>query len=268
MVVHDGHVHSPFCPHGSPDQLEQYVEKGIELGLKGLTFTEHAPLPKHFVDPVPTQDSAMSWEDLPLYFEEVQNLKKKYRNRFDIKLGLEVDYIEGYEEEITELLNDLGSSLDDAILSVHFLKKGADYYCIDYSPEEFERISLVFGGVDAVHAEYYRTVKKSIKCELGPFKPKRIGHMTLANKFQKKFPPTNSFWEEQIHVLDLMKAKGYQLDYNSAGLSKPLCRETYPSADIIKIAASKQIPIVYGSDAHSSKALLLGSDQINKDVLL
>ena len=25
----DGHVHTPFCPHGSSDLFEQYIEKAI-----------------------------------------------------------------------------------------------------------------------------------------------------------------------------------------------------------------------------------------------
>ncbi|HHY21833.1 MAG TPA: PHP domain-containing protein, partial [Bacilli bacterium] len=58
MIFHDGHVHTPFCPHGSKDELEEYVLRAIELGLTGLTFTEHAPLPLSFEDPTPEQDSA------------------------------------------------------------------------------------------------------------------------------------------------------------------------------------------------------------------
>ena len=26
----DGHIHTPFCPHGSTDSFEQYIEKAIE----------------------------------------------------------------------------------------------------------------------------------------------------------------------------------------------------------------------------------------------
>ncbi|MEH7508191.1 histidinol phosphatase, partial [Priestia megaterium] len=27
----DKHIHTPFCPHGSPDSLHQYVEQAISL---------------------------------------------------------------------------------------------------------------------------------------------------------------------------------------------------------------------------------------------
>ena len=45
-----------------------------------------------------------------------------YKGKIKINCGLEIDYIEGFESEIKETLNQIGSKLDDAILSVHFLK--------------------------------------------------------------------------------------------------------------------------------------------------
>ncbi|WP_347862569.1 PHP domain-containing protein [Salimicrobium sp. PL1-032A] len=51
----DGHVHTPFCPHGSEDALKTYVEKAISLGYTSVTFTEHAPLPPGFQDPAPAK---------------------------------------------------------------------------------------------------------------------------------------------------------------------------------------------------------------------
>ena len=62
--MRDGHIHSPYCPHGSSDSFEQYIKKAIEVGVKVMTFTEHLPLPKNFNDPSPENDSAMSEEHL------------------------------------------------------------------------------------------------------------------------------------------------------------------------------------------------------------
>jgi len=39
--IKDGHVHSPYCPHGSKDSFELYIESALKLGLKEITFTEH-----------------------------------------------------------------------------------------------------------------------------------------------------------------------------------------------------------------------------------
>ena len=56
----DGHIHTPYCPHGTDDKFEQYVEKAIKVGLDEISFTEHFPLPKGFTDPAPNNDSSIN----------------------------------------------------------------------------------------------------------------------------------------------------------------------------------------------------------------
>lgn len=133
----DGHIHSPFCPHGSSDTFVQYIEKAISHRFTDITFTEHAPLPNNFVDPTPQKDSGMKPNDLMPYIEELQRLQKQYAQDIRIRIGLEVDYIPGFEQETREFLNTYGHFLDDAILSVHFLKWQDSFVCIDFSPECF-----------------------------------------------------------------------------------------------------------------------------------
>ena len=40
-ILRDGHIHSPYCPHGTGDPFELYVERALEIGLEEITFTEH-----------------------------------------------------------------------------------------------------------------------------------------------------------------------------------------------------------------------------------
>jgi histidinol-phosphatase (PHP family) len=252
-LIADGHIHSPFCPHGTTDSFEKYIEKAIKLELKEITFTEHAPLPATFKDPTPTKDSAMSIHELEKYFETITNLQEKYKSVIKINRGLEVDYIEGYEEEVTSFLSKYGSFIEDSILSVHFLKKGSNYYCLDYSPKGFSEMVRIFGNTESIYSSYYDTLLKSINANLGPHKPRRIGHITLVHKFQKKFPVQKSFEQEIMTVIDGLASHGLQLDYNGAGTSKPLCQEPYPPHWVVKEAIKANIKIVYGSDAHQAK---------------
>ena len=80
MFKKDGHIHTHFCPHGTKDSFREYIEKAISLGFKEISFTEHAPLPDGFIDTTPTHDSAMSAEQLELYFAEIQSHKEKYKD--------------------------------------------------------------------------------------------------------------------------------------------------------------------------------------------
>ncbi|MFC0474146.1 histidinol-phosphatase HisJ [Robertmurraya beringensis] len=262
--MRDGHVHSKFCPHGSKDAFQTYIEHAMELGITTISFTEHAPLPAGFTDPTPLQDSAMKMEDLPAYLEELAILRDKYRGKITIHTGLEVDYIEGFEKETTEFLNKYGPFLTDSILSVHFLKHEGEYDCLDYSPDVFGDMIKRYGGIEKVYEAYFRTLLLSIKSNLGSHKPKRIGHITLVNKFQKKYPCPVSFNKEIRNILLEVQQNNYELDYNGAGTAKPLCLEPYPPTAIANQAIQLNIPMIYGSDAHQAKELLQGYEQLHR----
>lgn len=249
----NGHIHTPFCPHGTKDSFEQYIEQAIQAGFEDITFTEHAPLPTNFVDPTPLQDSGMQPKDVDTYIKTLQNLQVQYANNIKIRIGFEVDYIMGYEEETKQWLHTYGPVIDDAILSVHFLKINGEYICIDYSDSVFMDTVQKVGSVERLYHMYYDTVQQSIEADLGTFKPKRIGHPTLIHKFQHAHQETIDDHEQIEHVLQSIKHHNYELDVNSAGYAKKFCLESYPPIRYIEHAKQLQIPLVFGSDAHQAK---------------
>ncbi|MBD8032320.1 MULTISPECIES: histidinol-phosphatase HisJ [Solibacillus] len=254
-MMRDGHIHTPFCPHGSTDSFEEYIEKAIESGFKEISFTEHAPLPDGFIDPTPDKDSGMDKVYLKNYLHQLKTLKEHYQSKIIINIGLEVDYIIGFEQQTRQFLNEFGPFLDDAILSVHFLQTADEYVCIDFSDEVYLQFANKVGGIAPMYELYYETVKKSILADLGPFKPKRIGHPTLIHKFQLAHSKQIDDSLQIKEILILMKQHHYELDFNSAGLSKPFCKEPYPPLPFVQFAKELKIPIIFGSDAHTAQHL-------------
>ncbi|WP_226667011.1 histidinol-phosphatase HisJ [Metabacillus litoralis] len=253
MLKKDGHVHTPYCPHGTTDLLEDYIKMAIIEGFQSLSFTEHAPLPLGFKDPTPLQDSAMKMGELEDYIQKIQKFKNKYKNKIEINLGLEVDYIKEYSGETKKFLNEYGKYLDDSILSVHFLYLKNSYFCLDYDEHTFGEMVKLTGSLQKLHQLYYDEVLHSIKSDLGKYKPKRIGHLTLVNKFQKLYHITFSTEEMISKILFAIKEQGMEIDYNVAGLRKEFCGETYPSSSVVELAIKQKIPLIYGSDAHSAR---------------
>ena len=251
----DGHIHTPFCPHGTKDPFDAYIEKAIQSGFTDISFTEHAPLPYSFTDPTPEKDSGMPMEEMPLYIDAIQRAKDAYKNDIRIRLGLEVDYIAGFEKETRSFLDEFGPVLDDAILSVHFLKIRDQFFCMDYSKDAFMDLARQAGSVQAVYEFYYDAVEASIQAELGLFKPKRIGHPTLVHKFQLAHGQQIDDSSRIKEILKQMSASGFEMDMNGAGYSKPDCLEPYPPLPYIEYAKSLSIPLVFGSDAHSADGL-------------
>lgn len=249
VILRDGHIHSPLCPHGTKDPFRDYVEKAIKVGLEEITFTEHMPIPKGFMNQEFLDESSPSFEAFNEYIEGVWTIKKEYEGRIKINLGVEMDYIEGYEDELKEILEGYGEQIEDSIISVHFVKIGKEYRCIDML-EDFEDLIDKLGGLEEVYNLYYNTLLKSIKANLGMYKPKRIGHPTLVRKFCLKYPyeyKNNAIIEEII--LEIKKGD-YEIDYNTSGIRKELCGEVYPTGLFRELANKKNIRIVYGSDSH------------------
>jgi histidinol-phosphatase (PHP family) len=266
MII-DGHVHTPYCPHGTKDTLKSYIENALERNYRSITFTEHAPLPPSFTDPVPDQDSGMKATFVEPYIRDILQLKKEYQQDIDILAGFELDYIEGYEGETKNFLDTYGDHLDDSILSVHFVKGNEGFYCIDYNAETFENAIDDFGTISSLYDAYFRTIKQSVEFDLGKYKPKRIGHMTLVRKFHKQFPSPDGWVKPIPDLLQSIRNKKYQLDYNGAGFIKPLCGESYPPHSIAKEAYDLGIPLIYGSDSHSSKSIGQGYDGLDHTLI-
>lgn len=192
-------------------------------------------------------------EEILLYLKEATKIKEEYKDKIKINVGLEVDYVEGYEEKIKKMLDNYGEYLDEGILSVHFLRLDDVYHCLDMSVDEFGIIAKILGGVEKVYDKYFETLIKSINADLGSYKPKRIGHPTLVRIFNEKYPMDYKNEALIDKVIKTIKENGYEIDFNTAGLRKQYCKETYPSGVFLDKAIKNNIKMVKGSDAHSAK---------------
>ena len=249
----DGHMHSHYCPHGTKDSFQMYIERALDVGLDEITFTEHMPLPGIFMDEKLLKECSPNEEEILLYLKEATKIKEEYKDKIKINVGLEVDYVEGYEEKIKKMLDNYGEYLDEGILSVHFLRLDDVYHCLDMSVDEFGIIEKILGGVEKVYDKYFETLIKSINADLGSYKPKRIGHPTLVRIFNEKYPMDYKNEALIDKVIKTIKENGYEIDFNTAGLRKQYCKETYPSGVFLDKAIKNNIKMVKGSDAHSAK---------------
>ncbi|MBC2111137.1 histidinol-phosphatase HisJ [Listeria innocua] len=257
----DGHTHTEFCPHGTHDDVEEMILKAIELDFDEYSIVEHAPLSSEFMKNTAGNQEAvttasMSMSDLPYYFKKMNQMKKKYASDLLIHIGFEVDYLIGYEDFTRDFLNEYGPQTDDGVLSLHFLEGQGGFRSIDFTAEDYnEGIVQFYGGFEQAQLAYLEGVKQSIEADLGAFKPQRIGHISLCQKFQQFFGADGRDFSAEViaefeAILALVKKRGYELDFNAAGLFKPLCKETYPPKEIVTLARALEIPFVYGSDSH------------------
>ncbi|OZQ62182.1 histidinol-phosphatase [Paenibacillus sp. VTT E-133280] len=238
----DYHTHHERCGH-AVGKLEEYVQRGIALGLEKLGLSDHLPL--IHVDPASYYpEMAMPMAELPRYVEECLSLKERYRGAIDLRVGLEADYIEGYEDQIREILSPY--PWDYLIGSVHFL---GEWDITDY------RQVHGWEGKDEleVYRLYYDAVKKSALSGLYDI----IGHMDVIKRFG--YGPQTPDGKAEVRALELETLKviadsGVAMELNASGLFKP-CAEMFPAEHLLQEAFKLGIPLTLGSDAHDPAKL-------------
>lgn len=238
----DYHTHHERCGH-AVGKLEEYVQRGIALGLQQLGLSDHLPL--IHVDPASYYpEMAMPMAELPRYVEECLTLKERYRGVIDLRIGLEADYIEGYEDQIRDILSPY--PWDYLIGSVHFLGEWdiTDYRQVDgwVGKDELE-----------VYRLYYDAVKKSALSGLYDI----IGHMDVIKRFG--YGPQTPEGKAEVRKLELETLKviadsGIAMELNASGLTKP-CAEMFPAEHLLQEAFKLGIPLTLGSDAHDPAKL-------------
>ncbi|MFA5060187.1 MAG: histidinol-phosphatase HisJ [Candidatus Omnitrophota bacterium] len=227
-IVSDYHMHTPLCGHavGLPSQ---YVEHAIKIGLKEMGFSDHAPLVSH-LDPKIT----MNMEQLPLYLEMIEDVKKRYAKKIKIKVGIEADFLPGYESKTKAILNSY--PFDYVYGSVHFIGKwGFD------NPDE--RVRWKEEDINCVYHDYYDLLRRSAQSGLFDI----MAHVDLVKKFGNR--PAEDMAHEVRKTAEVFKDYGVAIEINSSGLRKP-CKEIYPSLWNLRIYAQAGIPLIFGSDAH------------------
>ena len=157
------------------------------------------------------------------------------------------------------MLNKYGKYIEDSILSVHMIKIKDKYYCMDFSPSEFEKMINLLGSTKDVYNKYYETLKLAINSDLGEYKPKRIGHLNLVRKFNKVFPYDYKGNERLEEVVMLIKKNKYEVDFNVSGIRKKYCKEPYIHDHLLDLIKKYNVPIILGSDSHCCRDI--GSTQ-------
>ncbi|MBL1228390.1 histidinol-phosphatase HisJ [Enterococcus sp. BWB1-3] len=273
-MKYDGHTHTEYCPHGIVEDTEQLIQKAIQLGFKEYSITEHAPLPPSITEiaagePEMWTTASMDLNDVDNYFKKMEKLRKKYASEIVIHIGFELDYFSEYEAWTTDFLNEYGPLTDDGILSVHFLPGKDGLRGIDYTFEEYQDgICDFYGSFQKAQTLYYQRVLASLQADLGKWKPTRLGHISLCQKFEHFFDEATDYSVKSLTVLDkllaVVKKENYQLDLNTAGFIKTGYQQSYPQAWILEKASILGIPFIYGSDTHSLETVGQGYAKVEQ----
>jgi len=228
LPISDYHMHTPLCGHAI-GQPSEYAQHAIKVGLEEIGFSDHAPF-VHMVDPRVT----MGMQQLPEYYQMIEDVRNKYANELRIRIGIEADFIPGYEEKTKAILDDY--PYDYVIGSVHFIKDwGFD------DPSQREKWDQT--DVNQVYRDYYVLLRESALSGMFDI----MGHVDLVKKFGNC--ATEDMVREVQETAQVFKEAGVAIEINTSGLRKKI-GEMYPAQKCLQIYADAGVPLTFGSDAH------------------
>ena len=233
----DLHNHTKLCNHAEGEIFE-YIEKAIESECEHFGFSDHAPMdfdPKY----------RMSFSQMKKYEQDVLEAKEMYKDKIEILLGYEVDYLKGHMDKRV-----LDSKVDYLIGSVHFI----DEWGFD-NPEFIGHYE--HENIDEIWQKYFDSIEKMAQSKLFDI----VGHLDLIKVF--KFMPNKNINEIAKNALMAIKKADMVIELNVAGYRKPV-KEAYPSLSLLKQAFELGIPITFASDAHKPEQIGLYNNEITE----
>jgi histidinol-phosphatase (PHP family) len=222
--------------------LARYVEAAEQAGIAELGFAEHVYRFRQALDiwRHPFWEG-YAVDDLDAYCAFVEEMKTAGHR---VKLGLEVDYVRGREEQIAALID--GRPFDYLVGSVHFISDHA----VDHDGYDAWRRS----DSDEVWSEYFRELGAAAASGLYDI----LAHPDLVKVWGPERPlpsrEPRAFYEL---AMEGIAASDLAVEVSTAGLRKPV-GELYPSRELLELCLAAGKPVALSSDAHEPRHIGYG----------
>jgi histidinol-phosphatase (PHP family) len=214
--------------------------------LQAYGFSSHSPLPfETFWN--------MSKEDMPEYITEINRLKKKYADKIEIYVGLEIDFLDKTYNAFLPYFQSL--PLDYRISSIHFLPWTSplleeNMVCIDGPYKDFEKgVNKHFdGSIRRITEIFFESSMQMVG--IGGFDI--VGHIDKIYMNASRHPDfdIHAGWYQKpfLKLLDLIAEKGYIVEINCKNKTRK--GQTFPHIESYKELKKRDIPIMVNSDCH------------------
>lgn len=250
MMNFNYHTHTHFCDGSSAP--EEYARTALDLGFHSLGFSSHAPLPFK-------NNFAVAENQLENYCNDIKSLQKKYKDKINIFLSLEIDYIPGITKDFNFYLENY--NLDYIIGSVHLIKNNSknELWFIDGPKQETydKGLKEIFNtDIQFAVKQYFQQINKMILTQ----KLDIIGHLDKIKMHNKNrfFSEDEKWYKNEItKTLKLISEKKLIVEVNTRGIYKKRSDSLFPCKDILKQIYNMKIPITLSSDAHKPSELSL-----------
>ena len=242
------HNHTYRCGHADLDMSdEDYVLEYIKFGFKEMAFTDHCPQ-KNKIDF--RNNMRMEYSDRLEYLESINKLKEKYKDKIKIKVGYEVEYLPGEEENLKELKEEsdiivLGQHyIYDNNKNLRFVRPGnkfSDSELLEYAHYIEKTMELGIPNIVA-HPDLYMYTRESFDDTC-----KEVAHIICKASLKYNIPI-------EINLSNIYENIFYR--NRKLSITERLKNVTYPCKEFWKIVSEYDVKVLYGIDAHHRNQVL------------
>ena len=264
MSFEDYHVHTHFSDDSSY-QMEQVVKDAIQMNMDELCFTDH-------VDYGIKQDPETASEEFlakasetiddddwhpgmerfvlnvhyPSYMSQIEQMKKKYGGRIELKTGLEFGIQSHTIPDFQKLYHRFEDQWDFILLSIHQVDDK------EFWTQEFQEGKSQLEYNRAYYEELLKVVREYKDYSV-------LAHMDLIIRYDKAgridFDQVCDLIEK---ILKTIIADGKGLEVNTSSIRYEM-NSLHPSAEILKLYKNLGGTILtFGSDSHKPEHLGAG----------
>lgn len=221
------HVHTYRCKHASNEKDECYVKKAISMGVKKITFTDHAPFPGN------PFGNRMDISELEEYVDTLKDLKKRYEKQIEVSIGLELEYLKKFNDYYRWLYQ--SNWFDVLMIGQHF------YECEDGSYS----FSL---QKDILRTEEAEGICKAV------IEGMQTGYFNIVAHPDRMFRKCTQWTEQMEHLandmIQIASERNIILEHNLASMERD-----YQYWSEFWRMVPEDMNTIIGTDAHSSQEL-------------
>lgn len=222
----DTHIHTRFSTDSETNPLS-FILRAIDLGLEAITFTDHYDLDY--------QDGILMHFDIDEYFNELLELKEKYKERIKVLIGIEIGMQKHISERLVNVIKDY--PFDYIIGSTHLIRGMDPYFRQLYDENTIKQNAL---------DEYFDTMYDNIASYDLFDSMGHIDYLKRYTPFEDNGIYYNDNKEKIDSILKHLIARNKAIEINTSGI------EVYPF-DFEILKRFKELGgkyVTLGSDAH------------------
>ncbi len=223
-ILYDQHMHTPLCKH-SVGEPGEYAAHAHKRGLQGIVVTCHNPLPEGYSGSV--RMGLDQWDE---YQSLVGQATEQWADRVDVRLGLEADYVPGFESFLEKQIQ--SAPLNHVLGSIH-------PHLPEYRKANWQGDPVQF------HKDYFTNLV--VAAQSGLFDT--LSHPDLVKNCYLEHWNLDVILDHVLDCLDKIAKTGVAMELNTSGVLKA-SQQFNPGPWILTQMCERGIACVIGSDAH------------------